>query len=180
MNINKRRLGVAAATATMIAVGLLPGIALAHLQFANSVDTSTNPAEIRYLDGTGYDGARIWSIDTWNSVGSINIAPDNSSTVADLEFQTDASDVGLCGKYIPYATVADDIKYYKPQWINYTDSQRKACAVHELGHALSLAHNSDDLTQAMDPCPVCVAGAQTLTTVPRAHDQYDYHYKWGN
>lgn len=173
--ISRRAARLSIATAAMFVAGLLfSGVAAAHLQAANAVDTSTNPPEIRYVDSTGWDDARTWSIARWNEQNPVNILPDNSSTISDLQFRSDSSSSGNCGIYIPYPA-EDTIKYYTPTFNSLNSTQRQACATHELGHALSLAHNPDT-NQVMDPCATCVP----YYTRPQSHDISDYHAKWGN
>lgn len=170
---------LAASIAGFAVVGLGAPAATAHLQPANSVDTSTNPPEIRYSDQTQWDDARNWSINRFNELNPVNVPPDAWNSVEDVEFKSDNSNNGLCGWYFPDATVSDDIKYYNPSFNNFTMAKRRACAVHELGHAMSLGHISPSHVSAtiMDPCPVC--SNPNYYTYLQQHDKNDYHAKWG-
>lgn len=142
--------------------------AYAHFNDWDSVDGG----EIRYEDNTQWDGARTWSIDRWNGLGSVDILPDSATTVADLEIKDYSANDGLCGKAGP-RTGADNLSLNSSNFQNYNYDQRKACVLHEFGHTLRLEHSYAD--QVMDACPVCT----TYYTYPQGHDISDYRQVWG-
>lgn len=127
--------------------------------------------EIRYNDYTKWDDARSQAASTWNTLGSIYIAPDIASTIADLSIYDYTRDDGLCG-----LTNSDGKMFFNDRYFNTaTSTKRRACADHEMGHALGLDHSYT--TQVMDPCPVC--SNPSYYTTPQSHDVSDYRQKWG-
>lgn len=145
--------------------------AYAHFNEWDSVDGR----EIRYENYTQYSDSLYWGRDRWNYLGSVNIAADTASTIADLEIRdyTSSSD-GLCGKASPRAG-ADLISLNTHSYNNYSTDRRRACTIHELGHTLGLEHSYD--SQVMDSCPVCVNPNYFIS--PQGHDQADYRALWG-
>lgn len=103
---------------------------------------------IRYSSGSDFDfhHARDWAVGQWNRLPRIPILRDTSSTDMDLQFRQYPGDSGPF-KY-------DDAYYdWRPPdvdkiWFNtrnfrngsLTEYEREAVGVHELGHALNLAH----------------------------------------
>lgn len=156
-------------------VGLLPGVVSAHLQAANSVDTSLSPPEIQYTKQGNWQTHQQWSLDRFDALSPVNIRP-YTACCNDLALSSDTTDNGLCGRYWPYLPGADIIELYDPSYQALNTSQRRACAVHEVGHALSLGHHSGG-SSIMDPCPVC--SNPYYYTMLRPHDTDAYHQKWG-
>ena len=150
-----------------VLIGLLiPASASAHFLGYDSVDGS----EIRYEDYTQYDDARIWAINRWNALGEIAIRPDAWNTITDLEFwdwnDCSASWVGI---YVGQRPGAEQI-YFNICYLKSADtSQRRNVALHELGHALGLAHSF--------PGQVMNRYITTITT-PQSHDRADYYALW--
>lgn len=82
----------------------------------DSVDSSTSPAEIRYQDFTNKDTARQHAAEKWEELpGGVNIAPDNGSTIADLEWMDYNRDDGNCGYWLQNPG-ADNIKLNDHYW----------------------------------------------------------------
>lgn len=142
--------------------------ASAHYLSEDSVDAG----EIRYGDSTQWDDSRTWSIARWNELpGGVNVAPDDAWHIEDLTFSDYSANDGLCG-YWDGNSGADDIKLNNSNYNGYTTGQRRACTLHELGHAHRLAHSYS--TEVMDSCPVCT----TYYTYPQSHDKSDYDGIW--
>jgi len=161
------RLGV---VSLFVASLLILGASSADAHF-NDWD-SVDGGEIRYEDNTQWDGARTWSIDRWNGLGSVSILPDSATTIADLEIKDYSANDGLCGKAGP-RTGADQLSLNNSSFQNYNYDQRKACMLHEFGHTLRLEHSYAD--QVMDSCPVCTTYYMYL----QGHDVGDYRQVWG-
>ena len=147
---------------------LVAPAASAHYLSEDSVDGN----EIRYEDSTQWDDSRTWAIARWNELpGGVSISPDDAWVVADLQISDYSANDGYCG-FWDGNTGADDIKLNNYYYNGYSTGQRRACTLHEFGHAHRLAHSYS--TQVMDPCPVC----STYYTYPQSHDKSDYHAIW--
>jgi hypothetical protein len=86
---------------------------------------SVDGSEIRWEDDTGWDDARTHAINTWDALGRINIAPDNVTSIADLEWHSvNRSDVGFDGRWVPYFG-ADHIELNSYYLNGYTTTKRR-------------------------------------------------------
>ncbi len=135
-------------------------------------DDSVDGRELRYEDSTKWDDARVWSISRWRELGRLTIAFDTASTVTDLTFQDYNSNDGRCG-YWDGRTGSDVARYNDRFFGGYSTTNRRACATHELGHALRLGHS---YSNQMDYCPVSSCGS--VFTTPQYHDRSDYYGIW--
>lgn len=146
---------------------ILPISVYAHFLGYDSVDGG----EIRWEDYTIYNDAFTWANQKWDDLGQVNIAPDTWYVATDLEWlDVDRSDVTWDGRYYQNWG-ADHIELNKHYLKNYTTNKRRAVAVHELGHALGLAHSYS--TQIMYSCSTCSGH-----TTPQSHDIQDYNELW--
>lgn len=156
----------------VVCLALLGGVssAAAHFLGEDSVDGN----EIRYEDYSKWDDAHNNAMAGWeNLTGGVNIAPDAWNTVTDLELRDYNSNDGRCG-YWDGRTGADLLALNDYVYNGYGTTNRRACGIHEWGHAHGLGHSYDD--QVMDDCPVSACGS-TYTT-PQSHDRSDYYYLW--
>ncbi|MFB6722531.1 hypothetical protein ACFCV3_20305 [Kribbella sp. NPDC056345] len=130
--------------------------------------------EIRYEDYTKWDDARSAGEARWEELpGGVNIAPDTAGSVTDLEIRDYNANDGLCG-FWDGRSGADVLKLNDHFYNGYGTIDRRACALHEWGHAHGLDHSYDD--QAMDDCPVSSCGS--VYNEPRPHDRSDYDHLW--
>lgn len=139
------------------------------------MDSSTSPAEIRYTTSSKYSSAVGNSVGDWNALpGGVNIAPDTSSTVNDLEiFDVYSSDT-YAGNYFYQSVGADNIKFNtrvldQSTWTYCYDAK---VALHEMGHVLDFDHN--DLAW---PQSILRQGMQCQTDLG-SHDISDYGARW--
>lgn len=156
----------------ILAVVASSSTAQAHFQGYSAVDGY----EIRYEDYTQWNDALGIAIAGWENLsGGVNIAPDISSTTTDLQVVDYAQNDGRCGFYDSSGfidVIALNYNFFNPSSTN----NRRACMLHEWGHAHGLAHSYS--TQAMDACPTtsCPGGSAFIT--PQNHDRSDYYYLW--
>jgi hypothetical protein len=151
--------------------------AQAHFLGRYSVDRSTTPPEIRYEEYSKWNDAIAVGIAGWeNLIGGVNIAPDIASTISDLTVEDYYSSAdGLCGVW-NQAAAADWLSLNDYYYNRASTLNRRACALHEWGHAHGLAHSSD--SQVMDDCPVTSCPGGTAYTTPQNHDRVDYYELW--
>jgi hypothetical protein len=153
------------------------GTVSAHYLVVDSVNES---GEIRWKDGTRYDGPRAFAIKQWHALGRVPILRDTQATATDLVFR-DFRDcgTGVIGYWQPQDG-ADSINFNICSMEKQSNSVRRATATHELGHALRLAHPSGSKQSGhwrkrsiMYYCSSCVP-----FTTPQAHDKSDYRDFW--
>ncbi len=158
---------LAAAAAVAIALPLLGASpAAAHWLGYDSVVSN----KIDYQDNTGYDDARNWARDRWNTSGDVDIQLDGPLTTNDVEFYDQNSPwVSWAGLFIPESG-DDDIVFNDAYMLGYSTAQRRHVALHELGHALGLGHSYTG--QVMQSVVGSIEYVQP-------HDQYSYDYLWG-
>ena len=88
--------GTAVVLATTVLLSTTAGTALGHFSGRDAVDGN----EIRYEDYTQWNDALGTAIAGWENLpGGVSIAPDSSSTIADLEVRDYYSSDGRCGYY---------------------------------------------------------------------------------
>lgn len=163
MKVKLYTLVIGAIALTML---LVPIGTMAHYLGFDSVDTG----QIRYGDETGYNNAISHSRSQWNSVGAINIAPDNADYYEDLTYKsTTRNDVTWAGLYTNTAG-ADEIYFNKKYMVPYGDRNEEIVGIHETGHALGLDHSYAGQVMAV------YVGDMAHT--PQSHDLYDYNRKW--
>lgn len=174
------------ATALMLAFALALMVnvytakpAQAHFICCHSVDGNGN---IHWRDYQQYDGARSWAVGEWNGVGRISILSDNNNVRNDLNWLDYAGgNNGIAGYWRNYPEPDPDVINFNIYYMNrYSVYDREAVAVHELGHALKLAHANQSGNDGywidrsiMYTCPACTAFHRA-----QAHDRNDYHYIW--
>jgi hypothetical protein len=128
-------------TALFLVLGLTnKGSAHSNYDSSHSVDNG----EIRwgtYHGSTKYTSARNNAISKWDAVGVINIAGDTSTTIEDLSFTDYSANDGVLGYWRQYSG-ADKIAFNDYYFQDMSDCERNHTALHELGHALDLEHNS--------------------------------------
>lgn len=157
--------------------------ARAHDLRADSVDRTvlTDP-EIRWEDHTRFDAERRFAIGQWNRLGRVDIVPDNAITVTDLEF-VDVRRCDVTWDAFWDRRLGSDVVGFNPCNIRRDSVHRadpKAVAVHELGHALRLAHPSGDRYSRYwrDRSIMFFCARCTPTSTYRAHDIHDYRRTW--
>ena len=159
-----------AAVVTFTALCVVPETADAHFLDNDSVDD----CEIRWEDGTVFDTERRAAQDAWEALKGddcVDIAPDVSSTNADLEWKdVYRPDVSWAGRYEPELS-ADDILLNDFYMRTYTPCERKAVAMHELGHAHGLDHGPNVNVMRSGGAGQCFLGV---------HDIADYEALWGS
>jgi hypothetical protein len=140
----------------------IAAISSAHVLGYSSVDNM----EIRYGGSTKYTTAQSHSIDTWNDLGEVNIAPDNIWTYEDVTYSDydDSADT-RSGVWTP-SLGSDTIEFNEYLMDDYTGDQQKYVALHELGHALGLAHTTVP--------NVMVQGEYSYTELG-SHDEESYY-----
>lgn len=155
------------------ALALSSGVATAHFLGSDSVDGRT----MHYEDQTQWNDSLTNAVNAWNAVtttGGVNVTPDTAFSGADVEVGDYTNNDGQCG-YWQNRTVRVDIIRLNNQFYNgYTTLNRRACTLHEFGHAHRLAHSFS--TEAMDACPVTACG--TAYQTPQTHDRADYRQQW--
>lgn len=159
---------VAVAVNLTLLTFLLASVAAAHFLGYSAVDGR----EIRWTDSTVFDSPRSYAIGKWNAEGRISIRADAWNTVNDLNWR-DArrSDVSWAGLYTHRSgTAQEDLITFNRHYVDgYSTSRRNNVALHELGHALGLAHSYSG--------QVMYAYVSTITTV-QSHDRADYRALW--
>ncbi len=146
------------------------GSAHAHFLDSDSVDGN----EIRYQDASKWDDSHNNAISQWEGLaGGVSIAPDSSFTINDLQLSDYSANDGYCG-YWKSSSGEDDLRLNDNYYNGASTTNRRACTIHEWGHAHRLAHSYND--QVMDDCPVSACGS--AYTSPQSHDRNDYHQIW--
>ena len=104
--------------------------------------TAVRGGNIRYADGPdfNYIHARYWAVSQWNRLNGVPILKGTASTDRDLAFRQKrwVSDTQAYYDWRP--PDVDQIWFNRYQMDKFGRYDREAVAVHEVGHALRLAH----------------------------------------
>lgn len=122
----------------------LVGVTPASANFLPSSQHSVDNGEIRwgtYHGSTKWTSARNNAISKWNAGGPIKILGDTVTTIEDLSFTDYSASDGVLGSWTQY-TGADRIRFNNNYFNSMQACERNKTALHELGHALNLGHNS--------------------------------------
>lgn len=146
-------------------------IVFAHT-FSDANRHSVDGSEIRWGDYHGttkYTSARDNAISKWDAVGPINIAPDNFTVIEDLSFTDYDADDGYLGYWQKF-NGADKIAFNDYYYEDMSACERNKTALHELGHALNLDHNSLS-GSVMQTGKLCISSLSD-------HDEDDLNDRW--
>jgi len=145
---------------------LYPLITFAHFLGYSAVDGR----EIRWEGSTKYNDAKNHSINIWNALRKVTIAPDDWWTASDLILKdVNRCDVTWGAQYSHYAIGTDDIAYNICKMDAVNDFNKRKIAAHEMGHALGLNHSFNG--QVMCATTLCIGNVNT----PQSHDIADYN-----
>ncbi|GHH55462.1 matrixin family metalloprotease [Streptomyces candidus] len=143
--------------------------------------SSVDGKELLWEDDSKYNDALRWAVGKWyqksGALSRVRIAPDNASSVNDLEWRDEASTRNHLGRWAPHPGV--DHIYFNTRRLdkapfNTRDAWRST-AVHELGHALGLCHKSDRILSIMWR----LQPAQHPLQSPTEIDKANYRKLWG-
>ncbi len=167
-------------TATLLLVVLVlsaaivtyPAWAGSHTNSYDSVDTSTNPNEIRWTSSTQYISARNHAIERWEFFRGADVdwRPDTATTINDLVFRDYSASDGFCGLY--NHRPGQDFINFNINCLGTPDggSAEDAVATQEAGHALGLGDHELPKWNGvvMDSCATCT---DPRVTSPTQHDR---------
>ena len=133
---------------------------------------------IRWEEYTRYDAEHRFGINEWNDLGSVTFQ--RSESDANLEFRDyrDCGD-GVLSRWMPESG-ADVIAFNVCEMDKISAFDRRATAVHEVGHALGIAHPSGS-RKSKYWCKNSVmyySSCKASINSPQAHDRSDYHSLW--
>ena len=146
--------------------------AFAHRFGYDSVDGR----EIRYEVHSRFEGEIRFGVNQWNRLGQISIRQAGSG--ADLEFRDYSRNDGNAG-YYQFRSGIDRISFNVREMNRLDRFDKRGTAVHELGHALGLAHPGNAKHWCKDSVmyyTFCKGSPNT----PQAHDKQDYRELWGS
>lgn len=162
-------------TGIALALAALP--ALGHgTWYPNSVDCSTSPCEIRYVDQTKYDSALSNAAYRWNfEPGGVYIAPYANSGVVDVYVRDAWSSDNWSGFY-SWTPGPDNIDF-NTRVLDLSDwyyGHEAKVALHEFGHALDFDHNGLSWSESIMP-----QGKRSQTYLG-THDKSDFAARWNS
>ncbi len=132
------RLALVASSVCFALLMMLLGMRFAA---AHSMDEdSTGGGEIRWEEYTRYDAEHRFGVDEWNALGSATIRRSQSDANVEFRDYRDCGD-GVLARWMP-GSGADLIAFNVCEMDKISAFDRRATAVHEVGHALGLSHPS--------------------------------------